>query len=350
MNAKLPNPDSNAVALDFRNFGVLPDELRADWTRGFLRVKKLLPPPPRKAIIELVNTCNYDCPMCRVGQFGVNLHRCLPYSDFSRILQQLTGVTVVRLNGLGESTLLPNFLNYVEEIIRLDKRIELITNGSGSLAQYETILAAQGKILISWDAALPELFEKLRRPAKWSESIEKARQVACTRERLSSKSTLALLFTLQSANIRELSPLVQLCKDIGFDEVVVNVVKQKTEWVTRFYSSIVAEIEIARRIAQDVGVHLRFPNHIAGHQIDVSGAASTSSTHCTAPWDEVLIRWNGDVQVCNMFNPYTYGNIFLTSFEEIWSGYFATLFRDKINTKNRHPYCVGCVYFQEAYE
>ncbi len=43
-------------------------------------------------------------------------------------------------------------------------------------------------------------------------------------------------------------------------------------------------------------------------------------------------------------NPYIYGNCQNYSFEEIWNGVNAELFKTFVNTKYRHYYCKNCYY------
>jgi radical SAM protein with 4Fe4S-binding SPASM domain len=92
------------------------------------------------------------------------------------------------------------------------------------------------------------------------------------------------------------------------------------------------------------------PDQICGRKVPVIGLAETAAARCGAPWREVVIRWNGDVQACNMFNPYVYGNIHRASLPSIWVNEFATLFRAKLNSSSdRHPYCRNCAYIPSAY-
>lgn len=125
--------DSNAIALDSRNFGALPSHLSKDWMVGLASTKKSRLRHPTKAIIEIINSCNFDCPMCRVGQYGLNLNRVMPLEEFKKIIFQIKGLETVRLNGLGESTLVPNFDKYLDYLFEKKLRVELITNGSGNI-------------------------------------------------------------------------------------------------------------------------------------------------------------------------------------------------------------------------
>lgn len=344
-------PDSNAVALAMRNFGVLPPELGVRWMRQLPGIKTERVPLPEKVIIEIANTCNLDCPMCRVGRYGVNLSRVLEPDRFIAVLDQLQGIKIVRLNGLGESTLLPGFPVYLDALFQRQISIELITNGTADPAVVFPILERGGVILLSWDAAEAGLFETLRRPARWKPMTEKLQELARMAATAGASERLSLLFTLQNGNIGQLAPLVTCCSKWGIRNILVNVVKlTHMHWADEQADAIQADFNEAASLAAVHGIKLLLPAEINGRSVSAAGTVATSAQHCRMPWEEAVIRWNGDVQVCNMFNPYTYGNLFLNDFRTIWENAFAGLFRKMINTEERHAYCKNCVYMKDAYD
>jgi radical SAM protein with 4Fe4S-binding SPASM domain len=342
-------PDSNAVALDFRNFGYLNDADRRHWMESFCSLTPSEVPLPKKAIIELLNSCNFDCPMCRVGEYGVNLKRLMPLFAFEGVLDSMPQLDVVRLNGLGESTLVPGFRDYVTAVTKRKMRLELITNGSGDPDDYHAILQADGHVAVSFDGADAETFESLRRPAKW-DAIVSVIYDLIDFKRKHSTGTVSILFTFQRGNIGHLAPLTQLFASTGLDNVIVNAAKlDNNAWLLNGIDLIRNDAKRALAIASEKSLRLFLPDQLFGQVLDFPEATRTCSSGCRMPWQEIVIRWNGDVQVCNMFNPYTYGNLHLNSVRDIWNNAFATLFRTMVNTPRRHPYCVGCVYTPEAY-
>jgi radical SAM protein with 4Fe4S-binding SPASM domain len=343
--------DATAFALDRRNFDYLPDEQAARWRRAFLSTWTEQVPSPRKLIIELLNSCNLDCPICRVGQHGVNLARAMPHQVFESLLESVSGLQSIRLNGLGESTLLPNFSIYVEALTRHGLGIELITNGSGTLHDYRQVIAHGGHILVSWDAAQPAIFEQLRRPARWSDYIASLEQIAKTASAASGGGKCSLIFTLQRHNVGEVTGVVDLAARLGITAVQVNVAKTPTSnWSSHLLGEITRDLASAAEHARAGGVMLFVPDQIGGTRLALAGTTPTASSRCAAPWHEAVIRWNGDVQACNMFNPFTYGNVYRTPLPVIWQNRFAGLFRARLNGTDRHPYCVGCTYMPSAFE
>ncbi len=341
--------DATAFALERRNFDFLPDDQAASWRREFLATKRIRVAGPQKLIVELLNSCNLDCPMCRVGQHGINLSRAMPLQVFERVIAALPSVQAVRLNGLGESTLLPDFRDYVAALRRAELAIELITNASGPLAAYGDILSAGGHVLVSWDAAQPVIFEQLRRPARWTDYVERLGNIAATATE-SRAGRCSLIFTQQKRNIGELAGVVALAGRLGITAVQINVAKTPSmHWATSNWESLMRDMALAARNADRLGVALYIPNQIAGINLDLTPQHQTAGRGCGAPWEEVVVRWNGDVQTCNMFNPFTYGNIHRDALGEIWDNHFASLFRAKLNGADRHPYCRDCSYMPSAY-
>jgi radical SAM protein with 4Fe4S-binding SPASM domain len=339
--------EATAFALDRRNFDYLPDDLAVAWRASFLVARERTPPGPRKLIVEILNSCNLDCPMCRVGQHGIDLQRRMSLADFANLIAELNTATTVRLNGLGESTLLPDFGDYVAALRARELSIELITNGSGAIEDYAAVALAGGHILVSWDAAEPRIFEQLRRPARWDAYRGRLSEIAF--KTASTPGRCSIIFTLQKANIGEFEGVVRLAGDLGLSSVQMNVAKSPTDhWLTANMAAVEADVEAARQSADRNGVAVFIPAELGGTVI--KGGETVAGSGCSAPWQEVVVRWNGDVQVCNMFNPYTYGNIHRRPFPEIWRSAFAEVFRSKVNSHERHPYCVGCVYMPGAYD
>lgn len=341
--------EASAFSLDRRNFDYLPDVQATSWRQAFLNARRSAIPAPRKLIVELLNACNLDCPICRVGQHGIDPSRRMPLPTFEALIRANKELQTVRLNGLGESTLLPDFEAYLLILQQRAISVELISNGSAESATYDAVLNADGHILISWDAASPTVFEKLRRPALWRPSVERLRKVASA-AREKGRGRCSLIFTLQKGNVGEFRGVVALAEELGVSAVQMNVAKTPTtRWISDNIEAIYADVGDAASVGARSSIAVFTPSLIAGFPLQTGSRTPVAALDCSAPWDEVVIRWNGDVQPCNMFNPYVFGNIHRQTFREIWRNAFAEVFRQKLNTNDAHPYCRGCVYMPAAY-
>lgn len=337
-----------------RNGSVIPRERRDGWMGEMTRPpeKSQAAAPPERLILELANTCNLDCPMCRIGEFGVDSTRFMPRELFDRIADELFPmVRDVRLNGLGEATLVPWFEHCIQRVSDARLHGELITNLTCSNETIYALLRARFVIMVSWDAATPRLFEVLRRPALWAVQFPRLQQLGQLASQLGLSDHIHLLFTLQRANIAELPGMIQLAADTGVPNVLVNVVKIANEgWMDAVRPELLRAIESARELANRLGIILTLPDHLGAWSVEGKYVLPTSARGCDRPSKEVVVRWNGDLSVCNMFNPYTYGHLGRHGFERAWNGSLAQAFRRLVNSPMRHPYCEGCYYIHGVYE
>jgi radical SAM protein with 4Fe4S-binding SPASM domain len=344
----------NLLELVQRNGYVLPPDRRDRWMgemtqapRAAERVGR-----PERLILELANTCNLDCPMCRVGEFGVDPTRFMARELFDQIADELfPHAREVRLNGLGEATLVPWFDHCIDRVTAAGLHGELITNLTCDDAVLQRLVEARFVVLASWDAATPAMFERLRRPARWDDQRARLGRLAAFAFARGAADHLHLLFTLQRANVDELPGMVRLAADAGVPSVLVNVVKLQDEsWVEASLPRIEAAVESARALADGLGIKLTLPDHVGPRVVRGSGVLLTSAAGCDRPHREVVIRWNGEITVCNMFNPYAYGHLGRHGFERAWNGSLAQAFRRLVNGPDKHPYCEGCYYVHGVYE
>jgi radical SAM protein with 4Fe4S-binding SPASM domain len=308
--------------------------------------------PPERLILELANTCNLDCPMCRIGEFGVDASRFMPRETFDLVADELFPlVRDVRLNGLGEATLVPWFEHCLKRVAEAGLHGELITNLTFNDRTTAALLDARFVILVSWDAATPKRFEALRRPARWDEQRARLELLGKMAGQAGLSDHVHLLFTLQRANVGELSGMVRLAAEAKIPHVLVNVVKLSNEgWIDSARPDILRSVDEARELAHRMAVRLTLPDHIGGVALVGEGVLSTAARGCDRPHKEVVVRWNGDLSVCNMFNPYTYGHLERHGFDRAWNGSLAHAFRRLVNGPTKHPYCEGCHYVHGVYE
>lgn len=347
----LPPPPS-ALEIIERNTLQLPAQHRNRWKDEMTRSvpRRDHSPAPERLILELANTCNLDCPMCRVGRYGVDSSRFMAPELFERVLGALPSLREVRLNGLGEATLHPRFEYFVRRVVDSGLHGELITNLTCGQATIDLLAEATFTVLVSWDAATPHLFERLRRPASFNATHANLEALGAAAARRGRSDAMHLIFTMQRANYGELGRVVELAAAALVPNVIVNVIKLDREtWLERHADAVLLAVDEARSAAAARGVRLFLPDHLG--QRKVPGAASTTpaTRGCDRPWREILVRYNGEIGVCNMFNPYVYGHVDRPGVAESWNGSVADAFRRLVNTSERHPYCEGCYYLKDVH-
>lgn len=321
-----------------------------NWWKAFLNFEELANesrktlPHPKKILLELTNNCNLNCIMCGIGKNGYDSSRNFPLNLLSNLCENTFKKTeLIRLNGLGESTILPNFSDYLNILDKLPAQLEIVTNLTVNNNKiWDQLIEKNTNFLISCDSSSPQLFEAIRRGANFKTFRN---NLSYIRGNISNPIHAQLIFTLMEMNIHELSKVVQLAVDSNIGGVIINIVKSDdNEWMSLKYEEIIMEFEKAHQISQSSGLKLKLPDHLGKTPINKQISNRSCQFSCKNPWEEVYIRYNGDLTVCNMLNPYIYGNCQNQPFMEIWNGLNPNLFRTFVNTKYRHYYCKECYY------
>ena len=148
-------------------------------------------------------------------------------------------------------------------------------------------------------------------------------------------------------NLDDLPGVLDLAINLGLGGVIVNVVKSEkndSKWIEDNFDTINQSFHEAFEFARNHGIQLKLPDHLGTFVVDADISNRSSKYSCSNCLEEVYIRYNGDLTVCNMLNPYIYGNLNLISFEDMWNGLNAQMFRKLINTRFKHSYCKDCYY------
>lgn len=301
---------------------------------------------PDKILLELTNNCNLDCIMCGVGINPYNVKKNLSLDIVKSLCNDvLKRTSYLRLNGLGESTILPNFLEYLELFSGLSLQLEIVTNLTvKNQLVWKKLLDAKTNFLISCDSAKPRIYETIRRRASFSVFKHNLKLLA---DSISHPLQAQIIFTLMEINLNELQGVLELTTELGLGGVIINVVKSEVnndKWIENNFDLIPQLFYQAKDYAENYEINLKLPDHLGSLKVDFDISNHSSKYGCNNPWKEVYIRYNGDLTVCNMLNPYIFGNLNLMSFEDLWNGINAKMFRTLVNTPYKHPYCQDCYY------
>ncbi|MBD3212661.1 MAG: radical SAM protein, partial [Candidatus Lokiarchaeota archaeon] len=265
---------------------------------------------PKKILLELTNNCNLRCIMCGVGEYGYDEGRNMNIHLFENLCKNVLNKSqIIRINGLGESTILPDFQEYLFLLSELDKQLEIVTNLTVQNKKiWQTLIELNTNFLISCDGANQSMFEAIRRGAKFEHFLKNLEYIG---QNINDPLQAQIIFTLMKQNMTNLPKIIELCSEYRLGGIIVNVIKSNE---IAYFSD--DEIESIKQvfvksfdIAKDLNILLKLPDHIGKIPINRSIATKTCQKFCQNPWEEVYIRYNGDLTPCNMLNPYIYGNL-----------------------------------------
>jgi len=318
---------------------------------------KLHQPWPDDLLIEITRSCNFACGMCSSRTGGYLAERTMDLGLFTQVVQYFAPhVRSIRINGYGETTLVPGLHRYLDALdaTGFAGRKELITNLSADPVLYAGMLRRGYVLLISWDALEASLFHRLRSGSDHGRMLGTLGGLA---RYAAHPGQLVLLFTMQRENVQDIPGMIDLAASVGSGLVIFNMVNEAdgSPWMGERLDEICAAFAEAGQRAQRTGVDVRIPDHVGPQRIRTAGVRRTSGTYCDRPWKDMLIAYDAEVTICNMFNPYSLGMLHIDGLHTaldhrvggLWGGPVHRLFREAVNSNAPHPYCEEC-YFLKA--
>ena len=311
---------------------------------------------PARADIEPTTYCNFRCPHCpstALASAGARSH--LSLDGFVRILDQLRTVYRLKLVGLGEPLLNPEFFDMVRAARR--RRVRVLTTTNGSLLtperRRELLACGLNHLNISIDAADPDTHVRLR-PGSDLEQIGEG-VAALVRERGRRKSpAIRVWHVLQRESTPEIPNLVQRCAEWGADALLCTA--KLTNFGSAALEALVGErralaeelqrvLPEAGRRAAAAGLKFRCPDAPPGPREPAEGRP------CRWPWGRTVVTARGEVLPC----PYAGGEDGLVlgrllpsdgepaqSFTEIWTSPAVRRLREQIRSGQNPAFCRAC--------
>lgn len=187
-------------------------------------------PRPRKVLVELTRACNLRCAHCAVSAPGY-VGQSLPWDAFERLLPALRrDRPLVELSGHGESLVYKRFFDAFAAVVEAGCQVSFISNATLlTPALSERMLAYAGpkrwsNVTISIDAAEPELFERLRRGARFANIVANLEALRDAKRRLGTEyPKVSFNMVLMRDNLSQVEPVVRLAARVG--AVAVSIVE-----------------------------------------------------------------------------------------------------------------------------
>ena len=310
---------------------------------------------PASVMLEITQSCNFACRMCSSRTGGFLAHRTMPVEAFDEFVRVFAPYAkVLRINGYGETSIVPGLARYLDclDHHHYSESREIITNLSANDAVYLDLHARGFTQLVSWDAASQAVFEHIRVGARYDELLPRLRKLG--KAVRPHPERLGLLMTVQERNLPQVLPVTRLAVEVGAGLVIFNMIKEEkgSPWMEKRFQEIRRIFSEVQSMAAAAGLIVSIPDHVGSQRLRTPQVKRTSGSFCDRPWRELFIRYDGEAQVCNMFNPFSYGQLTPPGakqgveqrFHILWSGPNARLFRRLINSEHPHPYCKECYY------
>ncbi|MFN3201867.1 MAG: radical SAM protein [Bradymonadia bacterium] len=299
--------------------------LMSSVVHGYLGRQRTLNHPPFRLWVEPTSHCNIACQMCPTPDFTRDMKGYMSMEVFRHIVDQVSPfLNEIYLFHRGESLLNPNISDMVAYAKAAGMSTKINTNVTLLTEKRAQALLDAGLDLISFsvDGYNKEVYEKIRRKAKWDKVLPNARRFLEMREEGGYK-TLAQMEVLEFRHLFE--------SDAAFEEA------QKDFW------AYFEPYEWDKQIRRDL--------HNVGGNVDLDvndGYTREKEVYqpCSYPWYALAILWNGKVHPCprDFMGKMPIGDVRTEHILDIWNGDRMRQIRDGVIRKDfaDQEVCASC--------
>jgi len=298
------------------------------WIISSLTKRQILWGMPFSAGVELTNRCNLNCPECAAGS-GI-LTRPSGFMDdglFNQVVSQLGDFMINTMFYFqGESMLHPRFFDFLEKA----KGMGVIISTNGHFIGRENVrdLVGSGarRIIVSLDGISKDSYTAYRRGG----DLEKVKEAVLLLGREAGASRGSPEIVVQV--------LVNRYNEAEINEIILFAARAKARLSLK-------SMQLLNPGSGDsiLPANQAYRRYIA--QGDSARLKGRLSNRCLRLWTNPVITWDGRVVPCCFDKDATYemGNLYESTFREIWNGKKYGIFRENLLSDRRGiQICSNC--------
>ncbi|KPK98823.1 MAG: hypothetical protein AMJ95_02460 [Omnitrophica WOR_2 bacterium SM23_72] len=316
---------------------------------GLLTRKPLI--GPLKVNIDITGKCDMDCIMCRYHspylrkENTSNNDFSMPIERIKSLAKELKNIKtkIVMLCGEGEPLLHPHIEEIVEILRNSSLEAEIMTNAIYLDKKRIDYFSKVGlkKIIVSLHAPDLETFAKIR-PLKTKEDfktiIDNLSYLKFIRSCKNSPQ-FYIISVISHLNDYAAAEMIKLAEDLCADKIFFKPLV--------LYDGLPEDLRLPNNTLnlfieklQKISLKTIIPNNIHNYIMTLKKTRNgkKSSTMCHIPFSQSVIDLKGNIVGCVYAKAHTLGNIYQSSFADIWFGQTYNEFR-----KNHYcpPECLG---------
>ena len=286
---------------------------------------------PETAMIEPTNLCNLACPTCPTGTGKIKPLPSMTTARFARALGELgPQVRNLALWNYGEPLLnkhLPEIIAHAKQagvsVVKVSSNVHFLDGERG-----RALLSSGLDVLIlSVDGASQATYATFRKDGDFETVARSVAWLTAEKRRLGSKKPrIELQFIAMRHNQHEIPEMRRLAREWGVDKLRIKTVG-----------------------ADDPETRDLIPTDRLLSRYDATATRpNTRHALCTMAWDHTVINVDGSVTPCCYLRPdmgdsFVMGNVFETTFAEIWRGpRYRKFRREMLAGRESMPVCDRC--------
>ena len=319
--------------------------------------------------LKVTNRCNMKCYMCGQTKVRDKLSKeDLPFELIKKRMDELDSIQTVYIFG-GEPLLYKYHSKLLAYLKERNIDVLMTTNGVFVDKAAEDLVKNRVRDLtFSIDSLNPEIYAKIRGIETYHLVLNNLRKVIEVKKKLKSeypylgvncvilpenKEELEIIYNYFEEKFPEVKrvnfeSLISITPQVGlqYEEIMKNEFGCTGEAWKRFYEAKpifnAKEMKIINQQLADIWNNERVTLMVGEENEKKNETKVYGSQICEFPDYSLTVLPNGDVTFCTDFPDYIVGNIYDSSFEEVFCGEKAVRFRQYLHEKGAFPICADC--------
>lgn len=304
---------------------------------------------------ETTTRCNLKCIMCEHTYWNEKCND-VSFQQFRDLVDQFR-LKWIGVTGIGESFMNKDFMKMLEYIKKQDIYVEIFDTFyfvNENTARHLLELGVD-RIIISFDAATKDTYEKIRVNSNFERVVENIRTMFRLKKEMKEDiSEIHFHFIISKPNLHEVT------KYIDF----VNELRQGEETYIMFTPLLHAYeeindivVDVPKEIIEETFYKARAVGISIGWNQNAEKEKRDDISQCTS-WIMPFIFSSGEVIPCCVGNEankrsfqkkFSFGNIYKQKFKDIWNSKMYKEFREKIHRGETPVQCRDCSIYKANY-
>lgn len=296
---------------------------------------------------DITELCNSKCRHCTRWKIK-NSKNDLSYQECIRIINELKEIGTLSISLAGNEPLMRKDIYKIAEYAH-KKGFSISMNTNGILMNKENTIkiinSGVSSFIFSVDSCYEKKHDSIRGvPGAFKKIFVAVKMIKKIRKKLRKKITIQATIVVNKENINDLEKIVALCKNKGFDKVILQPIhnipkyfESEKKLIPKEENFSVMENQI-KTILKKYGSFIAVPKeYLKNFKTFFEKPLSLLRYRCCASFITCDIRPNGDVAPCPV-GFVKMGNLRNKSFKEIWFSKKSYEIRQNIKN-NKHPIC-----------
>lgn len=325
------------------------------------QLPKFVEHEPITVNVEITTRCNLNCLYC-ARALGHKKNKDMPLEMFQNLLALLPYTFRINLVGLGEPTLHPQLVEFVEIASSQARKVSLVTNAMALAPALSQELHRAGLDAITFSVDSPHTSElsQVRRGADFNR-ISKNIEMFLRHSAKAQRIPAAVFSAVSARTVFSLEALADVVADWGVDAWMLSDLNfkcftEQTVWrncdekiikaikrtLSRAFSRNLPVLSV--RGLEEFGLSYRYRDFLL-FAPSVLYKRSDRHAWCLSVWQTLVVDVDGNASICDCLPNYTIGNLFTTPFHEIWNGSTITTHREAMLGERPPEACTICPRF-----